>query len=65
MPTNKIGKLKAGQGLRRILAQRRGGWRDEDAKANYEIGAELEPDRSSYDRATRSSRFSGSNEQNS
>jgi len=27
MPGNKIGKLKAGQGLRRILAQRRGGWR--------------------------------------
>lgn len=64
MPSNKIGKLKAGQGLRRILAQRRGGWHDNDAITNYEIGAELEPNRSS-DRATRSSRWSGQNEQNS
>lgn len=41
MPSNKIGGLKAGQGLRRIQAQRMGGWRDMDAKANYEIGSEL------------------------
>jgi|GEM_PF-1964236 len=62
MPTNKIGKLLSGQGIRRIRAQRRGGWRDGDAKANYEIGAELEPDRSSPDRPTRSSRWSGANQ---
>ncbi|HEY3367992.1 MAG TPA: hypothetical protein VGK74_23270 [Symbiobacteriaceae bacterium] len=61
MPGNKIGNLRRGRGLRRILGQRRGGWRDRAARANYEIGAELEPDRSSYDRATRSSRWSGSN----
>lgn len=60
MPGNKIGKLKAGQGLRRILAQRRGGWRDADAKANYEIGAELEPDVSSPGKPVRSSRWGGS-----
>lgn len=58
MPSNKIGKLKAGQGLRRILAQRRGGWRDADAKANYEIGAELEPHRSSPGQPARNSRYS-------
>lgn len=42
MPTNKIGALRSGQGLRRILAQRRGGWRaaDDAARANYEIGQE-------------------------
>lgn len=56
MPSNKIGKLKAGQGLRRILAQREGGWRDEDAKANFEIGAELQPTRSSPGKRLRSSR---------
>jgi hypothetical protein len=61
MPGNKIGKLKAGQGLRRILAQRRGGWRDTDAKANFEIGAELAPGEPSPDRPTRSSRWSGQN----
>lgn len=61
MPTNKIGKLKAGQGVRRILAQRAGGWRDDYADANYEVGKEIEPDRSSPDRPTRSSRWSGSN----
>lgn len=57
MPSNKIGKLKVGQGLRRILAQRRGGWRDADAKANFEIGAELEPERSSPGKPVRSSRW--------
>lgn len=57
MPSNKIGKLKAGQGLRRILAQRRGGWRDEDAKANYEIGAELEPNPTSPGKPTRTSHW--------
>jgi hypothetical protein len=61
MPSNKIGKLRAGQGLRRIQAQRMGSWRDADAKANYEIGAELEPDRSDPDRPSRSSRWSGQN----
>jgi hypothetical protein len=62
MPTNKIGKLKAGQGLRRIHAQKLSGWRDEYAKANYEIGRELEPDKSSPDRATRASRWNGAND---
>lgn len=61
MPSNKIGGLKAGQGLRRIEAQREGGWRDADAKENFEIGSELEPDQSSPDRPTRSSRWSGQN----
>ena len=65
MPSNKIGKLRAGQGLRRILAQRRGGWRDDEAKASFEIGAELQPQRTSHDRASRSSRWSGQNEGNS
>lgn len=57
MPGNKIGKLKAGQGLRRILAQRRGGWRNADAKANYEIGSELEPGVGSPGRPMRKSRW--------
>jgi hypothetical protein len=61
VPSNKIGKLKAGQGLRRIQAQRMGGWRDQDAKANFETGAELQPDRTSPDRPSRSSRWSGQN----
>ncbi|MFO7273266.1 MAG: hypothetical protein LOD90_03735 [Symbiobacteriaceae bacterium] len=43
MPGNKIGKLKAGQGLRRIFAQLRGGWRDAEAKSNFEVGPGLEP----------------------
>jgi len=57
MPSNKIGKLRAGQGLRRIFAQRHGGWRDTDAKANYEVGSELEPDASSPGKQIRSSRW--------
>jgi len=61
MPSNKIGGLKTGQGLRRIQGQREGGWRDPDAKASFEIGAELQPKRSSPDRPSRSSRWSGAN----
>lgn len=47
MPTNKIGSLEAGQGLRRQEAQREGGWQaaDPDARANYKIGSEMEPRR--------------------
>lgn len=57
MPSNKIGKLKAGQGLRRKEAQETGGWRDEDARANFETGAELEPKRSSPGQPRRSGRW--------
>lgn len=57
MPSNKLGQLKRGSGLRRIQAQRFGEWRDAHAKANYEIGAELEPDQSSPDRPNRKGRW--------
>jgi len=57
MPGNKIGKLRAGQGLRRILAQRRGGWRDADAKSSYEVGSELEPGAGSPGRPSRAGRW--------
>ncbi|MEW8977468.1 MAG: hypothetical protein AB2385_03600 [Symbiobacterium sp.] len=57
MPGNKIGKLKAGQGLRRILAQRRGNWRDADARANFEIGAELDTQAGSPGKPIRRSRW--------
>jgi len=57
MPGNKIGKLKAGQGLRRILAQRRGSWRDADAMANYEVGSELDPRTGSPGRPMRKGRW--------
>jgi hypothetical protein len=57
VPSNKIGKLKAGQGLRRVEAQETGGWRDEEARANFEVGAELEPKRSSPGKGLRSSRW--------
>lgn len=62
MPSNKIGALKTGQGLRRIQAQREGGWNEYGAKENFEIGAELKPQPASPDRETRSSRYSGANE---
>lgn len=61
MPSNKLGGLKAGQGVRRIQAQRTGGWRDQDAKASYEVGAELHPNESSADAPTRKGRWSGQN----
>ncbi|MBY6276847.1 hypothetical protein [Symbiobacterium thermophilum] len=57
MPGNKIGKLKAGQGLRRILAQRRGGWRDAEAKSNFEVGSELEPGDGTPGRTGRAGRW--------
>jgi len=57
VPTNKIGSLKAGQGLRRNEAQEKGGWRDADAKENFEVGAELEPERSSPGGRMRSGRL--------
>lgn len=47
MPSNKIGQLKPGQGLRRMDAQRSGDWRDQVAVNNYEIGDEMENDQSS------------------
>lgn len=59
MPSNKIGGLKTGQGLRRIQGQRKGGWRDEDAKANYEIGAEFKPQPEEPNPPTRSGRWGG------
>lgn len=61
MPSNKIGKLKAGAGLRRILAQRRGQWRGTGANLNYEVGAELFPEHENPDRKTRAGRWSGQN----
>ncbi|HYG60646.1 MAG TPA: hypothetical protein VD902_21440 [Symbiobacteriaceae bacterium] len=61
MPSNKIGGLKAGQGVRRIQAQREGGWRDEDAKRSFEVGAEFRPERANIDMPSRSSRWSGQN----
>lgn len=62
MPGNKIGKLKAGQGLRRILAQRRGGWtHGADHALSFEIGSELRPEKPPTDRPSRSSRYSGAN----
>ncbi len=57
MPSNKIGGLKTGQGLRRIEKQREGGWRDQEARDNYEVGEELEPARSSPGRRRRTSRW--------
>lgn len=59
VPSNKIGGLKTGQGLRRIEEQQEGGWRDEEAKANYKIGDELRPVPSSPGKPSRSSRWSG------
>ncbi|HWI51704.1 MAG TPA: hypothetical protein VNT01_06145 [Symbiobacteriaceae bacterium] len=61
MPSNKIGGLQTGQGLRRIQAQRKGNWRGYGAQSNFEIGAELKPQPASPDRPTRSSRHSGAN----
>lgn len=61
MPSNKIGGLQAGQGLRRIQAQKRGSWRGYGAQSNFEIGAELKPQPASPDRQTRGSRWSGQN----
>ncbi|HLO04361.1 MAG TPA: hypothetical protein VK191_14710 [Symbiobacteriaceae bacterium] len=46
MPSNKIGQLKPGQGLRRIQAQRMGDWGDQEAVDNFEIGDELQADQS-------------------
>jgi hypothetical protein len=46
VPSNKIGQLKTGEGLRRIQAQRMGDWGDEAAVNNYEIGDELNADKS-------------------
>ncbi|MGE5675021.1 MAG: hypothetical protein ACM3XM_14290 [Mycobacterium leprae] len=62
MPTNKIGALKAGQGLRRNIGQAEGEWRNEEAHENFRMGAETKPERSSPDRSSRTSRFSGANE---
>lgn len=62
MPSNKIGGLQTGQGLRRIAAQRKGNWRGYGAQSNFEIGAELKPQPASPDRPTRSGRHSGANE---
>jgi hypothetical protein len=47
VPSNKIGQLRPGQGLRRIEAQRQGGWDDQEAVDNFEIGDEMESDQSS------------------
>lgn len=60
MPSNKIGQLKPGQGLRRIEAQRSGGWADEDAKQNYEIGDELSADQSAAEIPTYATQKAGS-----
>jgi hypothetical protein len=47
VPSNKIGQLKPGQGLRRIQAQELGDWADQDAVNSFEIGDEMEADQSS------------------
>jgi hypothetical protein len=50
VPTNKIGQLRTGQGLRRNAAQKEGGWVDGVAKSNFEMGDQIEPGRSKSDK---------------
>lgn len=59
MPSNKIGKLDRGMGLRRTQAQKTGGFTGYDAKVSYEIGNELEPERQGEGRTGNASRWKG------
>lgn len=59
LPKNKIGQLKPGQGLRRIQAQRQGGWVGDEAKLNYEIGAEFRPEEGARNLPTQNARGRG------
>jgi hypothetical protein len=47
LPSNKIGQLRPGQGLRRIQAQQTGDWREYEAVNNFEIGDEMEAEKTS------------------
>lgn len=60
MPSNKIGQLKLGQGMRRIQAQREGGFTGDEAKLNYEIGAEFKPEDAARNLPTQDGRGQGS-----
>lgn len=60
MPSNKIGQLKPGQGLRRIQAQQKGDWGDQAAVDNFEQGDELSADKSAPEIPTYATQKAGS-----
>jgi len=59
LPSNKIGQLKPGQGLRRIRAQREGGFTGDEAKLNFELGAEFKPEDGARNLPTQNARGQG------
>jgi hypothetical protein len=59
LPSNKIGQLKLGQGLRRIEGQHEGGFTGDEAKLNYEMGAEFKPEDGARNLPTQNARGQG------